>query len=97
MVAGGTKDAREVEHEAVRLDTDNATDWLAPAPTEKLADGMAVTPAGIPCKEMLTIPENPFSGLIETRTAGVVLPTTTDAEAGETVSVKSSTGGGGPC
>jgi len=77
--------------------TANVMDSLAPASTEKLAPGMAITPAGIPCNEILIVPANPFCALVDIKMDEVVFPTTADVESGETETLKSPTGGGGPC
>jgi len=78
-------------------DRANVTVWLAPTSKEKLAAGIAFTPTGIPCNAILILPVNPFWGLVKIETDEVMFPTTADVEFGESETVKSPTGGGGPC
>lgn len=76
------------------LEAVNVTVWGAAAVTLKGEAGEAVSPAGRPEIAMETVPENPFSAVIEICTF-VELPAVTVSDCELTWMLKSGDGGGG--
>ena len=68
---------------------------LAPAAIEKGLEGLEVTPEGIALSVTCTVPEKPFSELIEMLTGELTDPCEMETEPEETPMVKSAGGGGG--
>ncbi len=67
--------------------------WAAPGVRVKV-DGLAVTPAGSPLRETLTLPENPLSAVAVTEMACPVAPAVRLRVDGEAVRLKSALLGG---